>query len=315
MPDPSEFEGYSLDESVPPGHRSGFVAVLGKPNAGKSTLMNRFLGEKLAIVSPRPQTTRTNQLGILTVDEAQIIFVDTPGIHLPKTLLGKYMVNRATGVISDVDVVLFIVDLADEPSRADEEIARMVNRQEEAQVVLVLNKRDLVDEALCGERAAAYGALVPGAHAAIISADHGDGCDALLADLIQMLPEGPRFYPADQLTETQERENVAEIIREQILAIFDQEVPHSVAVQVEEFKERGAGMTYIRATIYVERDSQKRIIIGEGGGKLKEIGKLARPPIEELVGTRVYLDLWVKVLKNWRKDPTALRRLGYDQES
>ncbi len=304
-------EAPSIEDDLPPEHRSGVVAVVGKPNVGKSTLMNAYLGEKVAIVTPKPQTTRERQLGILTRPDAQIVFVDTPGIHLARTRLGEYMVAEATGTIPDADVVLFIVDVSEMPTRADEIIAGLIARQAQGKAILALNKCDLAGEEEINAHSAAYSALLPQAEPVLLSATEGTNRDQLLERLVKELPNGPRFYPADQLTETQLRESAAELIREQVLLMYEQEIPHSVAVTVNEFKERDEDMTYIAATIFVERESQKRIVIGSGGQALKELGQRARSELETMLGSRVYLDLWVKVMKNWRKDEHALRRLGY----
>ncbi|GAB4470139.1 MAG: hypothetical protein Kow00124_06010 [Anaerolineae bacterium] len=301
-------------DDLPEGHRSGFVAVIGKPNVGKSTLMNALLGEKLAIVSPRPQTTRDRQLGILTLPEAQVIFVDTPGIHIARTPLGEYMVEVAAEAIPDSDLILFLVDVSEPPDEADRQIAALIAAHEGAPVILVLNKIDLLDSEpgeVRDTRCADFTALLPGAAPLRVSAAEGRGVEQLQAMILAALPEGPRYYPPDQLTDTHLRENAAELIREQVLLRYEQEVPHAVAVQIEEFKERSDNMTYIRATIFVEKDSQKAILIGKKGAALKELGQAARAELEALLGTQVYLDLWVKVLKNWRRDPRALRRLGY----
>ena len=301
-----------VDDSLPPDHRSGYVAVVGKPNVGKSTLMNALLGEKLAIVSSKPQTTRSNQLGILTHQDFQIVFVDTPGIHKARTKLGEYMVDVAQSSIPDADVVLFIVDLSESPDAADEAIANLIRDTKPESVILTLNKRALVDEDVAADHFAAYQDLVSESDPLEISATEGLNVDRLLDKLVERLPAGPRYFPADILTQTQLRDNVAEVIREQALHLYEQEVPHALAVKVEEFKERSANLTYIAATIYVERDSQKAILIGKKGEALKQLGKLARAELEPMLGTRVYLELWVKVLKNWRKDETALKRLGFD---
>jgi GTP-binding protein Era len=303
-----------IREELPPDHRSGFVAVVGKPNVGKSTLVNALLGEKLAIVSPKPQTTRARQLGILTRPDAQVVFVDTPGIHRARNALGEYMVEVATDVIPDADVTVFLVDVSEPPTRADEAIAGLLDEHRAStHVIMALNKVDLVAGGEAEAHAAAYRDLLPGVATFFISATRGDNRDELLTAILDALPLGPRYYPADQLTDMQVRETAAEIVREQILHLYEEEIPHSVAVEVTEFKERGADMTYIAATVYVERESQKAILIGSGGSALKELGKRARKELEPLVGTRVYLDLWVKVLKNWRRDENALRRLGYDE--
>jgi GTP-binding protein Era len=309
------FEHDEIEQPITPGHRSGFVAVVGRPNAGKSTLMNALLGEKLAIVSPRPQTTRGRQLGILTRPDAQVIFVDTPGVHAAQTPLGEYMVAEAVDAVPNADVVLFLVDASREPDDDDQRIAAVINKVKQNPVVLALNKIDLLPESAQEAKLAAFRALSPAAQPIAISAARGDNLVQLFDLLISLLPEGPRFYPTDQLTDTQLRDNVAEVIREKILLIFKEEIPHAVAVVVDEFKERSEDMTYIEATIYVEKDSQKGILIGHKGAALKKIGESARPDLEEMLGTRVYLSLWVKVLKNWRRDAQALKRFGYTQKT
>lgn len=303
------------EEPVMPGHRSGFVAVVGRPNAGKSTLMNAFLGEKLAIVSPKPQTTRVRQLGILTRPDAQIVFVDTPGIHSAKTPLDAYMVREAVDAVPDADLILLLVDASVEPDDNDRRIAELVNRASGVPAILALNKVDLIAKDALEEKLGAYQALTPEAQPVPISAARGDKVAQLLDQIAQTLPEGPRFYPSDQLTDTQLRDNAAEIVREKILLMFHEEIPHSVAVLVDEFKERSDQMTYIGATIFVEKDSQKGILIGHKGSALKRIGQAARPDLEAMLGTKVYLELWVKVLKNWRRDARALKRFGYTQKT
>jgi GTPase len=303
------------EESVAEHHRAGYVAVVGRPNVGKSTLMNAFLGEKVAIVSSKPQTTRDRQLGILTRPDAQIVFVDTPGIHQPSTKLGEYMVDVASEAITDADVILFIVDISSRPGDSDKLIAEQIrNGAGDIPVILAMNKADLIKPTQALPHQAAYHDLLPDAEPITFSAATGDGRDDLLDLLISLLPEGPRFFPADQITDVQLRDNVADLIREKVLNLFEQEVPHAVAVQVDEFKERDENLTYIAATIYVERDSQKGILIGRGGQMLKKVGEMSRPDLEEILGTRVFLELWVKVLKNWRKDDKALRRLGYRKD-
>jgi GTP-binding protein Era len=306
-------EAPEISQEVTAEHRSGFAAIIGKPNVGKSTLINALLGEKLAIVSPKPQTTRTRQLGILTLPYAQIVFVDTPGVHLARNRLGEYMVEVATGEALEADVLVFIVDVSQPHDAADLAIADLVNQHQEIPAVLALNKRDLLLPADEPEQVTAYQSIVPHAAPLLISAVDGTNQEALLALIVDRLPIGPRLYPHDQLTDTKIRDNVAEIIREQILLQYQHEIPHAVAVQVDEFKEPDDDVTYIAATIYVERESQKAILIGKEGQALKELGRQARIEAENLLNTRVFLRLWVKVLKNWRKDPQALRRLGYDK--
>lgn len=294
---------------------SGFVAVVGKPNVGKSTLMNRILGEKIAIVSPKPQTTRLRQLGIYTHGKVQVVFVDTPGVHQPRHKLGEFMVEVATQALQDADAVLFVVDLNQMPDDEDRRVAQLLQEVQAGtanpQVVLALNKLDRIAAADVTTHTDAYRALVPGAGWTALSAVTGNGVADLLQRVIAKLPPGPQFFPEDQLSDTALRDIAAEIIREKVLLNTEQEVPHSVAVEIEEFKERSATLTYIGASVYVERDSQKGILIGKGGSMLKKISSEARAELETLIGTQVYLELRVKVLKNWRRDEEALRRLGY----
>jgi GTP-binding protein Era len=303
-------------DDLPPNHKSGFVALIGRPNVGKSTLMNTLLGQKVSIVSPKPQTTRNRILGILTRHEYQIIFVDTPGIHRPKHPLGKYMVSVAQSAIPDADVIVFIVDVSVEPTVEDREIARLITRQtSDAPVLLVLNKMDRLRPEYVEVHCEAYWSL--GGREGwcqdwmMTTATTGDNLDKLLDRMVVALPEGPRYYAGDQITDQTERQITAELIREQVLRFTRQEVPHAVAVVVEDFKERSETLTYIGANIFVERDSQKGIIIGKRGAMLQKIGPEARRQIERFLGTKVYLELWVKVSEDWRKDQARLRRLGY----
>lgn len=300
------------EDELPEGHKSGFVAVIGRPNVGKSTLMNAILGEKIAIVSPKPQTTRLRQLGIYTREDVQIVFVDTPGIHDPHNALGEFMVNVAVDALRDADAVLFVTDASEPPRAPDRQIAAMVAEAEGiTPVLLVVNKVDRVAPDALQARVDEMRALVPWVEWTTTVASEGLGADDVLKRLIEMLPAGPRYYPADQLSDTALRDIVAEMIREKVLLNLEQEVPHGVATEVNEFKRRSEDMTYINATIYVERDSHKGIVIGKGGQMLKTISRQAREEIEAFLETRVYLELWVKVLKNWRRDEAALRRLGY----
>jgi GTP-binding protein Era len=311
-------ETHGVDEKVL--DHSGFVAVIGRPNVGKSTLMNRILGEKIAIVSPKPQTTRLRQLGIYTNTETgsgaegsvQAIFVDTPGIHKPHHALGKFMVDVATAALRDADVILFVVDLSQMPNEEDRHVADLLKTSRTAaSVVLALNKIDRLSPGQIEPHVEAYRALVPNADWATLSATLGSGVDDILKRIIQKLPAGPQFYPDDQLSDTAMRDIVAEIVREKVLLNTEREVPHSVAIEVDEYKERSENMTYVSAIVYVERDSQKGILIGKGGAMLKKISSEARIETERLVGTKVYLELHVKVLKNWRRDENMLRRFGY----
>ncbi len=306
-------------EELPEDHRSGFVAVIGRPNVGKSTLMNAYLGQKIAIVSPKPQTTRNRLLGILTRPDAQVIFVDTPGIHRPLHKLGEYMREQALLAIPDADVILWLVDVSVPPTAEDEEIAELLaERAPAGALIMGMNKVDLLDPEQIPAQTERYRQLLARAvsegdelHWHLLSAVRGDGREELLDRIVALLPPGPRYYPPDQVTDQQERFIAAELIREQALHYLHQEVPHGVAVVVEEFKERSAELTYISATIYVERESHKKIILGREGSMLKRIGQAARQEIERLLGTRVYLELWVKVRRRWRRDEQALRQLGY----
>jgi GTP-binding protein Era len=316
--DSNDLTSLLMPEDLPPGHRSGFVAVVGKPNVGKSTLMNAYLGEKIAIVSAKPQTTRNRLLGILTLQrdrgepaDAQIIFVDTPGIHQPLHRLGKYMVDTAVRSIPDSDLVLFLVDGSHPPTAEDRQIAAILRDRGRVPILLVLNKTDILPPENVGPHSEAYRALGQFDDWMLVSALRGDGLDQLLEAAIERLPYGPRFYPEDQITDQQLRFMVAELIREQVLQHLRQEVPHSVAVVVDQFKERSETMTYISANVFVERDTQKAIVLGHGGSMIKRIGRDARHGIEKMLGTRVYLELWVKVKRKWRKDEQELRRLGY----
>jgi len=296
---------------LPENHKSGFVALIGQPNVGKSTLLNAWLGTKLAPVSPKPQTTRNPLLGILTRDDMQIVFVDTPGIHVPQSKLGNYMVESAKQAIPDADIVLFMVDASERPNTGDRAIVDLFKPLRDAPVVLVMNKSDLLSNEERKERRQAYSALWEFTDVVMISALTLDGCLPLLERTQDMLPLGPRFFPEDQISDQQERWIVAELIREQTMRILDKEVPYALAVVVQEFTQRPNGTTYIAANLYTERDSQKGIVIGRKGTMLKRIGQAARRDLEEFLDGRVYLELWVKVRKNWRRNEQFLKQLGY----
>jgi len=298
-------------EELPEGYRSGFVAVMGKPNVGKSTLINSYVGQKVAIVSPKPQTTRRRLRGILTLPEAQIVFIDTPGIHEPRHKLGEYMVETAVRAIPDADVVLFMVDVSTMPGAEDLQLAKLIQERASGVCILVMNKVDLLSPDKEEEHRQAYLGLMDCEEHIMFSATEGHNRQELLELIIEHLPLGPQFYPPDQVTDQPLRFMAAELVREQVLHHLYYEVPHSVAVVVEEFSERGGNLTYIEATVYVARDSQKGIIIGERGKMLKRIGSAARKEIEHLLGTKVYLELWVKVRRRWPRDEAALRYLGY----
>ncbi|MFN8420154.1 MAG: GTPase Era [Anaerolineae bacterium] len=292
---------------------SGYVAVVGRPNVGKSTLMNRILGEKIAIVSPKPQTTRLTQLGIYTEGSTQVIFVDTPGIHKPRHALGKFMVRVATDALRDADIILFVVDLQEAPNAEDKRVAELV-RQSGSMCILVLNKIDRTKPENVQPHLDLYRALVPGVSDndwVAISAKLGSGVDDLLHRIVVKLPAGPQYFPEDQISDVAVRQIASEIVREKVMHNTEREVPHAIAVEVDEFKERSATLTYIAASVYVERDSQKPIIIGKQGALLKKISTEAREEIEKLLDTKVYLELQVKVQKDWRRDDVFLQRLGY----
>lgn len=300
-----------LPDNLPADHRSGFVATVGRPNVGKSTLTNRLIGQKIAIVSPKPQTTRNRLMGILTRPDAQVIFLDTPGIHAPQHRLGQILVEVAADTLGDADLVLWVVDVSVAPTDEDRRVAALLAGVPPERILVALNKADLLRAEHVRENVTAYEGLARGAQSLLISATRGDNLDRLLDMIVAALPLGPRFYPEEEVTDQQERFMAAELVREQVLLHLRQEVPHSIAVSVEEFKPRSEQMTYIRAVIYVERDSQKLIVLGKDGQMLKQIGQAARESIQELIGTKVYLDLWVKVRPKWRSDDAELRRLGY----
>ncbi|MCC6801659.1 MAG: GTPase Era [Anaerolineae bacterium] len=302
----------AFDTPLPADHRSGVVAVVGRPNVGKSTLINHLLKQKIAIVSPKPQTTRRRQLGIYTDARGQILFVDTPGLHAPQHKLGEYMVKMAESAFRDADVILLLLDVSQQPERADQYIAETVARlRGDTPVLLALNKADLLTPENREANTTTHTALIPHEQAYTISALNGDGVAALLNDIMSRLPTGPLYYPPDEVSDMNMRFIAAEVVREKIMLLTEQEIPYSVAVEVDSYKERSDDMTYISALIYVERDSQKGIVIGKGGEMIKKISTQARTELADMLGTKVFLDLRVKVLKNWRSDEKLMQRLGY----
>jgi len=283
--------------------RAGIVTVVGKPNAGKSTLLNRIIGEKLAIVSEKPQSTRDRVVGIRTTDDVQMVVLDTPGLLNPRYELHRAMRTTALRALADADVIVYLADATERVPVGLAEAADL-EAPPRAPVVTVLNKVDAIRPA---ERAELREALPD---ARFVSALTGEGVDELLAQLEAALPEGPFLYPEDEISTAPVRFFVAELVRETALEQLDEELPYSIACEVEEFRE-GQTPLYIRTVLYVERESQKRILIGAGGQRIREIGRIARSKVEKFVGANVYLDLWVKVLPNWRKSDRALRRFGY----
>jgi GTP-binding protein Era len=292
--------------------RSGFVSIIGRPNAGKSTLLNSILGEKIVITSDKPQTTRNRIKGIHNIPGAQIVFIDTPGIHRAKSMLNKYMVEEALASIREVDVILLLVE-ADAPAGRGEALILELLAEVATPVLLVINKIDLVPKEALLANIERYAQLYPFREIVPVSALSGDGVGRVVELVRRYLPEGPRYFPDDILTDLPERFIVAEIIREKVFRLTRDEVPYSVAVEVETFKERpDGGLISIAAVINVERDSQKGIVIGKKGDMLKKIGMQARREIEQLLDSKVFLELFVRVRKDWSENPRMMKELGYE---
>ena len=294
-------------------HRTGFAALVGRPNVGKSTLMNGMIGEKISIMSDRPQTTRNKIMGILSADHAQIMFLDTPGIHKPLHKLGEYMNQAAIGALNQVDIILFVVDACEKKGAGEKFIIEHLKKIH-TPVLLVVNKIDKLDDKskLLGiinsyKDDLAYSAIIP------VSALQQEGFAELQEEIVRHLPEGPSLFPEDELTDQPMRVIAAEMIREKALRNTHDEVPHAIAVEIDEFRERTNGNIFIRATIFVERESQKGIVIGANGNLLKKIGQEARQDIENLTGCGVFLDLWVKVQSDWRNKSKMLKEFGYKE--
>lgn len=293
--------------------KSGFVALIGRPNVGKSTLMNYLVGKKISIISPKPQTTRNSIKGILTLEDAQIIFIDTPGVHPPKNKLGEYMVKVSEKTLKEVDLILYIVEAIDNGIGPWDEAIIEKLKEVKTPKILVLNKSDLASKENIEILKSIFSTKLNFESIIDIAAINGYNCDLLLDKIKELLPEGPKYYLDDMTTDVRESFIVAEIIREKILLNLSEEVPHGVGIAIERFAEReNKDILDIEATIYCEKDSHKAIIIGKGGQMLKKIGMQARQELEMIFGIKVNLQLWVKVKKNWRDDISAMKMLGYN---
>ncbi|MEC1066945.1 GTPase Era [Priestia megaterium] len=293
--------------------KSGFVSIIGRPNVGKSTFLNRVIGQKIAIMSDKPQTTRNKIQGVYTEDQAQIVFIDTPGIHKPKHKLGDFMMKVAQNTLKEVDLILFMINATEGLGRGDEFIIERL-KDTKTPVFLVINKIDEIHPDELFSIITNYKDLYPFAEIVPISALQGNNVERLLDQLKQRLPEGPQYYPADQVTDHPERFIITELIREKVLHATREEIPHSIAVVMDSMQRRDNGAVYVGATIIVERDSQKGIVIGKQGKMLKEVGRKARADIEALLGSKVFLELWVKVQKDWRNRASHLRDFGFRED-
>lgn len=291
--------------------KSGFVSIIGRPNAGKSTLLNALAGEKIAVVSDKPQTTRNKIMGIVTTDEYQVVFLDTPGIHRPRTKLGEFMVKEANESMNAVDMIVFVV----EPGfmTENEKIIQKI-KQIPVPVLLVINKIDQMEKEKLLQIIASYSSKMDFDAVIPISALRGEGVEIVMEEIVRRLEEGPMYFPDDMITDQPEKQIAAEIIREKALWCLDKEVPHGIAVEVTSFQENEKEILEIQATIFCEKKSHKGIIIGKNGAMLKKIGTLARKDIERFMGTKVFLELWVKVREDWRNLSQSLKNFGYDQK-
>ncbi|MCZ8541493.1 GTPase Era [Psychrobacillus psychrodurans] len=294
-------------------YKSGFISIIGRPNVGKSTFLNRVIGQKIAIMSDKPQTTRNKVQGVLTLENSQMIFIDTPGIHIPKHKLGDFMLKVAKNTLREVDVIMFMVNAVEPRGKIDEYIMEMLEKNE-TPVFLVINKIDQVHPEKLVDIIESYTKKYDFAEILPISALQGNNVDKLLETIQSYLPQGPQYYPADQVTDHPERFIISELIREKVLHLTREEIPHSIAVVIDKIKKEEdteKDMIRVSATIVVERDSQKGIVIGKKGALLKEVGTRARKDIEMLLGTNVYLELWVKVQKDWRNKSAHLKDYGF----
>ncbi|RAR41853.1 GTPase Era [Paenibacillus sp. MDMC362] len=290
--------------------KSGFVAIIGRPNVGKSTLMNQVIGQKIAIMSDKPQTTRNKIHGVYTTNESQVVFLDTPGIHKRQSKLGDYMNQTALSTLGEVEAALFLVDASEGIGGGDRFIAEQLQKIK-TPIILVMNKIDKIEPPALLPLIEQYRKLHDFAEIVPISAKLGNNVDTLLEQIQKYLPPGPQYYPEDQVTDHPEQFVCAELIREKILHMTREEVPHSIAVTIEDMRVEENGTVYISAVIFVERDSQKGIIIGKQGALLKEVGRQARQDIQRLLGSKIFLELWVKVKKDWRNQERVLRDLGF----
>lgn len=294
--------------------KSGFISIIGRPNVGKSTFLNHVVGQKIAIMSDKPQTTRNKVQGVVTTDDAQMIYIDTPGIHKPKHKLGDFMVKVARNTLAEVDIIMFMVNAEEKIGPGDRFILEML-KNTETPVFLIINKIDLIHPDKLLEIIISYQSEYDFAEIVPISALNGNNTDRLLETLKTYLPEGPKYYPDDQVTDHPERFIISEFIREKVLHATREEIPHSIAVVIEKIeREDDRNMINVMATIIVERDSQKGIVIGKKGALLKEIGTKSRRDIEMLLGSKVFLELWVKVQKDWRNKPSRLEEFGFNDD-